>query len=128
MTPEKHKAIVRRFFEEVWNQQKLEVIDEVFAATVLMNGQQVPRDAIKQLVIARRASFPDIQVTVEDQVAEGDKVSTRRSWQATHQGTYRGIAGTGKRVTWRQSALCASLMERSWRIGRCPTNSASYNS
>ena len=105
MTPEQHKAIVRRFFEEVWNQQKLHVIDEVFAATVLLNGQQVARDAINQLVIARRASFPDIQVTVEDQVAEGDKVSTRRSWQATHQGTYRGIAGTGKRVTWRQISI-----------------------
>ena len=129
MTLEKNKAIVRHFFEEVWNQQKLEMIDEVFAATVLTNGQQVARDAIKQLVTARRASFPDIRVTVEDQVAEGDKVSTRRSWQATHQGPYRGIAGTGKRVTWlNKSASCASLMERSWRIGRCPTNSASYKS
>ena len=70
MTPEKHKAIVRRFFEEVWNQQKLEVIDEVFAITVLLNGQHVARDAINRLVIARRTSFPDIQVTLEDQVAE----------------------------------------------------------
>jgi len=105
MTPNEHKAIVRRFFEEVWNQQKLEVIDEVFAPTVLLNGQPVARDAIKQLVIGRRAAFPDIQVTVEDQVAEGDKVSTRRSWQATHQGPYRGVAATGKRVTWRQISI-----------------------
>jgi predicted ester cyclase len=85
VTPEEHKTIVRRFFEDVWNRHKLEVIDDVFAATVLLNGQPVPREAIKQLVAARRVAFPDIQVAVEDQVAEGDKVSTRRTWQATHQ-------------------------------------------
>ena len=105
MTPEEHKAVARRFFEEVWNKQKLEVVDEVFAPTVLVNGQPVSRDAIKQLVTARRVAFPDIQVTVEGQVAEGDKVSTRRTWQATHQGTYRGIAATGKPVRWTQISI-----------------------
>ena len=53
MTPEEHKAAVRRFFEEVWNQQKLEAIDDVFAATVVFNGQPVARDAFRQLVAAR---------------------------------------------------------------------------
>jgi predicted ester cyclase len=105
MTPEEHKAIVRRFFEDVWNKQRLEVVDEVFAATVLLNGQPVPREAIKQVVTARRVAFPDIQVAVEDQVAEGDKVSTRRTWQATHRGPYRGIAATGKRVKWAQISI-----------------------
>src|SRR5688500_2646650 len=103
MTPEEqHKAIARRFFEEVWTQQKLEAIDDIFAATVVFNGQPVGRDAFRQLVAARRAAFPDIHVTVEDQVAEGDKVSTRRTWEATHLGPYRGIAPTGKRVKWSQ--------------------------
>jgi steroid delta-isomerase-like uncharacterized protein len=105
MTPEEHKAVVRRFFEEVWNQQKLEAIDDVFAATVVFNGQPVARDAFRQLVAARRAAFPDIHVTVEDQVAEGDKVSTRRTWEATHRGPYRGIAATGKRVKWSQISI-----------------------
>ena len=105
MTPEEHKAIVRRFFDDVWNGQKLEVVDDVFAATVLLNGQPVPREAIKQLVAARRVAFPDIQVVVEDQVAEGDKVSTRRTWQATHRGPYRGITGTGRRVKWTQISI-----------------------
>lgn len=54
---------------------------------------------------ARRAAFPDIYVTVEDQVAEGDKVSTRRTWEATHRGSYRGIAATGKRVKWSQISI-----------------------
>jgi predicted ester cyclase len=98
-------AVVRRFFEEVWNQRKPEAIDEIFAPTVLLNGQAVPRDAFRQVVAARLAAFPDIRVTVEDQVAEGDKVSTRRTWEATHQGPYRGIAPTGKRVTWMQISI-----------------------
>jgi steroid delta-isomerase-like uncharacterized protein len=105
VTPEEHKAIARRFFEDVWNQQKLEAIDDIFAATVFLNGQSVARDAFRQLVAARRAAFPDIQVTVEDQIAEGDKVSTRRTWQATHQGPYRGIAATGRRVKWTQISI-----------------------
>jgi steroid delta-isomerase-like uncharacterized protein len=105
MSPDQLKTLVRRFFEEVWNQQKLDVIDEVFAPTVVLNGQSVKREAIRQVVAGRRAAFPDIRVTVEDQIAEGEKVSTRRTWHATHQGTYRGIAATGKRVTWAQISI-----------------------
>src|SRR5262245_50265289 len=105
MTPEEHKAIARRFFEEVWNQQKVEATDDIFAATMVLNGQSVARDAVRQLVAARRAAFPDIHVTVEDQVAEGDRVSTRRTWQATHRGPYRGIAATGKLVKWSQISI-----------------------
>ena len=105
MTPEDHKAIARRFFEEVWNQQKLDTIEEVFAPTVLLNGQPFARDGFRQIVATRRAAFPDLRVTVEDQVADEDKVSTRRTWQGTHQGTYRGIAATGKRVTWSQISI-----------------------
>ena len=105
MSTEENKAVVRRFFEEVWNEQKLEVVDELFSETVLFNGQPVPRDALKQVVTARRVAFPDIRVTVEDQVAEGDKVSTRRTWRATHQGTYQGIAATGRSVSWTQISI-----------------------
>jgi predicted ester cyclase len=120
MTPEEHKAIARRFFEEVWNKQNLEAIDDIFAATVLLNGQPVARDAFRQLVTARRAAFPDIHVTVEDQVAEGDKVSTRRTWQATHQGPYRGVAPTGKRVKWTQISIVRfadGKVVEDWAVG-----------
>jgi predicted ester cyclase len=105
MATQDHKAIARRFFEEVWNQQKLDVVDEIFAPNLILNGTSVNREAIKQLVTARRAAFPDIHVTIDDQVAEGDKVSTRRTWQATHQGPYRGVAATGKRVRWTQISI-----------------------
>ena len=105
MTLEEHKVIVRRFFEEAWNQQNLNVVDEIFASTVLFNGQMVTREALKQALAARRVAFPDIHVTVDDQVAEGQKVSTRRTWQATHRGPYRGVAPTGKQVKWTQISI-----------------------
>ena len=105
MTLEEHKVIVRRFFEEAWNQQNLNVVDEIFAPTVLFNGQVVTRETLKQTLAGRRIAFPDIQVTVEDQVAEGEKVSTRRTWHATHRGPYRGVAPTGKQVKWTQISI-----------------------
>jgi len=83
----------------VWNQQKGNVIDEVFASTVVLKGQSITRDALKQALAGRRIAFPDIHVTMDDQVAEGGKVSTRRTWRATHRGPYRGVAPTGKQVT-----------------------------
>ena len=105
MSQEENKAIVRRFFEEAWNRQNLDVIDEIFASTIVFNGQSVTRDAVKQALAGRRAAFPDIQVTVDDQVAEGEKVSTRRTWRATHRGPYRGVAPTGKQVKWTQISV-----------------------
>ena len=105
MSEEQNKAIVRRFFEEVWNQQKENVIDEIFASTVVFNGQSITRDALKKALAGRRGAFSDIHVTVDDQVAEGEKVSTRRTWRATHQGLYRGVAPTGKQVTWTQTSI-----------------------
>jgi len=105
MSQEENKAIVRRFFEEAWNRQNMDVIDEIFASTVVFNGQSVTRDALKQALAGRRTAFPDIQVTVDDQVAEGEKVSTRRTWRATHRGPYRGVAPTGKQVKWTQISV-----------------------
>lgn len=105
MPGEQNKAVVRRFFEEVWNQGKEDVVDEIFAPTVLFNGQIITREALKRSLAGRRAAFSDIHVTVEDQVAEGEKVSTRRTWRATHRGPYRGVAPTGKQVTWTQISV-----------------------
>ena len=105
MSEEQNKAVVRRFFEDVWNQQQDHVIDEIFAPTVLFNGQSITRDALKQALAGRRTAFANIHVTVDDQVAEGEKVSTRRTWRATHRGPFRGVLPTGKQVTWTQISV-----------------------
>ena len=105
MSTQQNKALVRRFFDEVWNQRKLDVVDEVFAPKVLFNGRAVGRESIKQIVTSRLSAFPDIEVTVEDQVAEGDKVSTRRTWRGTQRGEFRGLPPSGKRATWAQISI-----------------------
>jgi predicted ester cyclase len=105
MSSDQQKAIVRRFFDEVWNQRKLEVIADIFAPTIILNGRPIERTALTQIIASRRTAFPDIHVTVEDQVADGDQVATRRTWRGTQQGTYRGIAPTGKHVTWMQIGM-----------------------
>jgi len=105
MTAHDPKTIARRYFEEVWNQRKLDVVDDIFAPTFILNGTTANREAFKQGIAARLAAFPDIHVTLDDEVAEHDKVSIRRTWQGTHQGTYRGIAATGKRVKWTQISI-----------------------
>jgi predicted ester cyclase len=61
MSEEQNRAIVRRFFEEVWNQQKDDVTDEVFASTIIFNGQAITRDALKQALAGRRNAFSDIR-------------------------------------------------------------------
>lgn len=120
MSEEQNKAMVRRFFEEVWNQGKDDVVDEIFAPTLIFNGQSITREALKRAFAGRRAAFSDIHVTVEDQVAEGEKVSTRRTWRATHRGPYRGVAPTGKQVTWTQISVVRFSQGRvveDWAVG-----------
>src|SRR5262245_3441658 len=117
LTAEGHKRLVRRFFEAVWNAQRLDLIEEVFAPTAIVSGQPIARDAIRQLVATRRTSFPDISVTVNEQIAEGDKVSTRRTWEATHQRPYRGIAPTASVCYGCRSVSFATLRARLSKTG-----------
>ncbi len=100
---EQNKAIVRRFWEEVLNQGRLEVIDELFADDLVdhsaLPGQASGRGGVRQAVEAIRGAFPDFQTAIEDQVAEGDRVATRFRSEGTHQGAFAGMPPPGKRVT-----------------------------
>ncbi len=103
MSTEQHKAIVRRIFEEVWNQGKLEVVDEIYATDYVLNNPAVPEirgpEALRQLVTQYRAAIPDLHYTVQDQIAEGDKVAVRWTVSGTQQGEMMGIPPTGKHVS-----------------------------
>jgi hypothetical protein len=81
-----NKAVVRRFWQEVFNEGKLEVADELFAPNHEVDHPALPdkgqgSDVIKAIVVLARMVSPDIQVIVEDEVAEGEKVVTR--WTAS---------------------------------------------
>jgi steroid delta-isomerase-like uncharacterized protein len=102
MPAEENKAIFRRYVEEVGNEGNLELADEIFDrylahqsdGSVLERG---PED-VKRFTGEFRAAFPDFHSTIEDMVAEGDKVVTRWKATGTHQGEFRGIAPTGNRI------------------------------
>jgi steroid delta-isomerase-like uncharacterized protein len=100
---EPNKAIVRRLFEELWNKGNLSLADELFApnyehhdASTLDFGRG-PESEKKRATLYRTA-FPDIQLTMEEVIAEGEIVMTRWSCRGTHKGDLSGIAPTGKRI------------------------------
>ncbi len=91
MSVEGNKAVVRRLLNEVWNRADLAVADQIFDAAYAAHEQaSVP---------VVRAAFPDSHHTIEDLIAEGDKVVTRFTWRGTHRGEFMGVAPTGKPVT-----------------------------
>jgi steroid delta-isomerase-like uncharacterized protein len=102
---EENKALVRRWFDEVFNRQDLAVMDEIVAEDIVnhagrdlvtMAGREGYRTLLRQLFIG----FPDWHFEVEDVIAEGDRVVVRTTMRGTHQGVFRGVAATGRRVTW----------------------------
>jgi steroid delta-isomerase-like uncharacterized protein len=101
MSTEQNKALVHRFFEEF----STTIVDELYVADYIHHDPGLPpemqrgRDAYKQLVTMFRTGFPDIKVTVEDLVAEGEKVVARWTWRGTNQGEFQGMPPTGKQVT-----------------------------
>ena len=91
MSKEANKVLARRIVEEMWNTRNLNVIDEVYAPE--FGGGHA---ASKQFVSATLAAFPDLQNTIQDQIAENDLVATRYIIRATHQGEFANIPPTGK--------------------------------
>ena len=91
MTADVNKVIVRRLWEEVWNNRDLVVADEIFSREYAEHE--------KAWLQVWCSSFPDTHFTVEDLIAEEDKVVTRFTVQATHVGTFMGIEGSGNPVT-----------------------------
>jgi steroid delta-isomerase-like uncharacterized protein len=102
MGTQDNKALVRRIFEEIWNQGNLETVHELFAAEHVGYDQTGPfhgLEGVKQFFSTWLAAFPDAQFHIEDQIAEGDKVATRWTAHGTHRGHLQGIAPTSRQVT-----------------------------
>ena len=104
MSTEENKAVVRRFYEEC-NKGNMAALEELYAApNYVWHGTGVFRDmdlaGSKQLWAAWWTAFPDLHYTVEDLIAEGDKVVARQTFRGTHQGEIMGVPATGKVVTY----------------------------
>ena len=105
MSAQENKALARRSWEIV-TETNLDTLDdglkEVYAEDVVLHEPDediVGIEGLKQFLSMIRAAFPDLRVTLEDAIAEGEKVVSRWTAQGTHQGELMGIAPTGSQVT-----------------------------
>lgn len=103
MTTEENGALVRRFIEEIFNQGKLEVAEEILAPDYAHHDPTTNEfgsgiEGFKQMISLYRQAF-DLQIVLEDQIATEEKVVDRWTGHGTHQGTFMGMPPTGKKIT-----------------------------
>lgn len=96
-----NKLLIARLYEEVIDQRNLAVVDEMFSMDFVDHStpdQATGPAGVKAYFVAMHTGFPDMHVTIDDLVAERDRVVVRTTWHGTHVGMYAGIAPTGKKV------------------------------
>ena len=102
MSMEANKAIVRRMTEEFYNQGNIESAEQFFADTYRHHDPASPhvrdRDGLKQVLRAFLIGCPDLQITIDDLLAEGDTVTKRWTYHATHTGDLSGMPPTSNRI------------------------------
>ncbi len=101
MSAEDNKALARRGFEETMNQRNLAVLDELHVPDFVFHAASRTiqgREPFKQFISMFLTAFPDLHVTIEDMIGEGDRVVVRFTYGGTHKGDFMGIPPTGKQV------------------------------
>ncbi len=96
------KALVRRYLEELVPSGAIHLLDEVFSADLVAHlGEHSVRGirVMRDYVTAFHAAFPDVRYSIEDEIAEDDRIAVRWRWEGTHRGQFQGIAPTGRRVS-----------------------------
>jgi predicted ester cyclase len=104
VSTERNKAIACRLEDEVWNHGNLSVLDELASESYTVHDlaasePETGRTEVKNAISFYRSVFPDMELTVEDAIAEGDKVAVRWKFHATHQGEFMAAAPTRRAVT-----------------------------
>lgn len=102
MPPKENKAVIRRAYEEIWNERNVELVDNLVTEDFLNHAappdRQRGHQGLKDVVRMLEGAFPDFRYKVEDVIAEGEKVAVRDVFTGTHQGDFMGIPATGNRV------------------------------
>lgn len=97
-----NRTIVRRFIEETINQGRIDSAVQFVWEDVLEQvpfpGQGPGLEGLQDILWGMRAAFPDLHFSVEEQIAESDKVLTRFEWTGTHRGQFLGVPATGRSV------------------------------
>lgn len=96
------KELIRQFYEAV-NQGDLEAVDRYISPDFVEHEEAFPGtlpgiDGVKAFIAIMRSAFPDMQVLIEDIVAEENKLAVRSTWRGTHSGEFLGIPTTGRQV------------------------------
>jgi steroid delta-isomerase-like uncharacterized protein len=110
MSTEQNKVLVRQMVEEVFNRGNMSLADK-FLAPDFVEREELPpgvprgREGVKQLTAMFRSAFPDFKATIDDIIAEGDKVVIRQTWTGTHKGEFMGMPPTGKSISFEEIAI-----------------------
>jgi steroid delta-isomerase-like uncharacterized protein len=119
-----NEALVRRFYEQLWNERRLIVAEEIIADTFRFRGSLgntlTGRDEFKRYVETVLAAFPDWDNRIDEILATDDRVVTRMTWSGTHQGQLRNVGPTGARVQYCGAGffrLSGGLIEEAWIVG-----------
>ena len=103
MSTETNKATVRRMIEQVWNKQRLDLVEEFYSEDVILHSAGAPLSSGVEAVRAGTAmglkAFPDQDITIDGEIAEGDTVAIRWTVAGTHKGDLLGIPPTGKQFS-----------------------------
>jgi steroid delta-isomerase-like uncharacterized protein len=104
MSAEDNRALVRRFYEDAWNKHNPAVVDEIYRADFVDRSPDIPgiphtREGLKLFMGVYLRAFPDANITIEDQLADGDRVVTRWTGRGTQTGEFMDMPPSGKRVT-----------------------------
>ena len=104
MSTEQNKAMARQMIEDIFSRGDLSRVDEYLAPDFVEREELPPglpggREGVKQLTAILRSAFPDFKASIDDLVAEGDKVVIRQTWRGTHKGEFMGVPPTGKSVS-----------------------------
>ena len=100
MSPETNKAIIRRYFDQILNEKRHDLAEEFLADNIELHGSGLAPglDVVKQWFTMFAAAFPDGYTTIEDMVAEQDRVAARTTFNGTHHAELQGIPATSKTV------------------------------
>ncbi len=100
---EENKALERRLYEEIYNKKNMTAVEQFFATNWICHpsppGVQPGLEGMKQQYAIDSKAIPDMQVKLEDMVAEGDKVACRWTATGTHKGEFMGVPATNKQIT-----------------------------
>jgi steroid delta-isomerase-like uncharacterized protein len=120
---EENKALARRFTEGLWGAHKAELVDELLAPDFVNHdpfpGTTGDREGERQAIAIHSAALSDTRATVDDQIAEGDKVAVRWTFSATQTGEFLGIPPTGNKVEMSGINICRTengKIAELWRV------------